>query len=76
MADGLTEMAAVVWFPSHRYVPPEVVSVTLLPEQIIPSLLLVPKASVALIEGVGSAFTVTVRVAVAEQIFASVTVTV
>ena len=69
-------MAAVVWFPFHRYVPPEVVSVTLLPEQIIPSLLLAPKASVALIEGVGSAFTVTVRVAVAEQIFASVTVTV
>ena len=69
-------MAAVVWLPFHRYVPPDVVSVTLLPEQIIPSLLLVPKASVALIEGVGSAFTVTVRVAVAEQIFASVTVTV
>ncbi len=76
MDDGDTEMKAVVWFPFHRYVPPEVVSVTLLPAQIIPSLLLIPKASVALTEGVGSAFTVTVRVAVAEQIFASVTVTV
>ncbi len=65
MADGDTEMAAVVWFPSHRYVPPEVVSVTLLPTQIIPSLLLVPNVSVALIEGVGSAFTVTVTEAVA-----------
>ena len=76
MDDGDTEIDAVVWFPFHRYVPPDVVSVTLLPEQIIPSLLLVPKASVALIEGVGSAFTVTALVAVAEQLFASVTVTV
>ncbi len=74
--DGDTEMAAVVWFPFHRYVPPDVVSVTLLPAQIIPSLLLAPKASVALIEGVGSAFTVTALVADAVHMFTSVTVTV
>ena len=74
--DGDTEMAAVVWLPFHRYIPPEVVSVTLLPAQIIPSLLLAPKASVALTEGVGSALTVTAREADAVHMFTSVTVTV
>ena len=74
--DGVTEMAAVVWLPFHRYVPPEVVRVALLPAHIVPSLAVTPNVSVALIEGVGSAFTVTDREADAEHILTSVTVTV
>jgi hypothetical protein len=70
-------MAAVVAVVLHTYeVPPEAVRVAFCPAQVIPSLLVVPLVSVTLIEGVGSAFTVTVKVAVAEQLFAFVTVTV
>jgi hypothetical protein len=53
-----------------------VASVTLLPVQIIPSLLVVPNDSVAEITGVEGTLTVTERVAVAEQLFELVTVTV
>ncbi len=76
MEAGITVTDADVCMPSHRYVPPEVVRVALSPAQIMPSLGVAPYASKILIPGVGSAFTITVRVAVAEQIFASVTVTV
>jgi hypothetical protein len=50
--------------------------VALSPAQIIPSLAAVPEVSVTAIEGVGNGLTVIVWVAVAEQLFAFVTVTV
>ena len=57
-------------------VPPDAVSVALAPEQIVPSLGVVPEVSTTAILGVGSAFTVMVVDEVAVQPFALVTVTV
>ena len=56
--------------------PPVIPRVTLLPAHIIPSLTVVPNDSVAEITGAEGTLTVTERVAVAEQLFESVTVTV
>jgi hypothetical protein len=70
-------MAAVLAPLLHKYaVPPEAVSVALAPAQTVPSLLDTPDVSVTAIAAVGSGFTVIVTVAVAEQLFALVTVTV
>ena len=61
----------------HAYVPPPVpVRVAEAPLQIMPSLFVVPDVSATVMPAVGSGFTVMVVVAVAEQLFAFVTVTV
>ena len=70
-------MAAVVAPVLQAYVPPpDAVSEAEAPAQIWPSLLVVPDVSVTAIAGVGIGLTVMVRVEVAEQPFALVTVTV
>jgi hypothetical protein len=71
LEDGETEILSVV--PpgeDHEYVTSDegaAVSVTLAPLQMIPSLLVVPDASVKAIVGLGSEFTDTNAVAEAEQ---------
>ena len=57
-------------------VPPVPVSVAAAPLQIMPSLFMVPEVSATVMPAVGSGFTVMVVVAVEEQLFAFVTVTV
>jgi len=70
-------MAAVLPPVVQEYeVPPEAVRVAEAPLQIVPSFGVAPDVSVTAIAGVGSGFTVIVRVVVAEQLFAFVTVTV
>ena len=59
----------------HRYVvPPEAVIDAEAPIQILPSLLVLPDVSATVVTIVGSGFTVMVRVVLAEQLFAFVTV--
>ena len=59
MLVGDTVIAAVVAVVLHRYVPPpEAVKVAEAPEQIVPSLFVVPEVSDTLIDAVGSGFTV------------------
>jgi hypothetical protein len=70
-------IAAVVSAVLQLYdVPPLAVIVALAPEQIVPSLLVVPDISVTAIIGVGNALTVITWVEVAVQPFELVTVTV
>src|SRR6266540_6407614 len=77
VAAGETEIAAVFWPELHTYdVPPEAVSVTAAPLQMIPSLLVVPEVSAMAMAGDGMAFTVIVCVAVAIHPLAFVAVTV
>ena len=52
VADGLTTIAAVVAPVLHKYVdPPDAVKVALSPEQIIPSLLVIPELSATVVDG-------------------------
>jgi len=74
---GLTVIAAVVAPVLQAYVPPPVpVNVAEVPEQMIPSLLVVPEVSATVIPAVGKGFTVIVVVELAVQPAALVTVTV
>ena len=74
---GVTVMVAVIAPVLHKYVPPpDAVRVAEDPEQIIPSLLVVPDVSAIVMDGVGKGLTVIVCEAVAEHPFALVTVTV
>ena len=75
---GLTEIDAPNWVGVvlQTYEPPEVVSVTLAPLQMVPSLLVRPEVSVIAIIGVGSGFTVIIVAVVEEQPSVFVTVTV
>ena len=77
MEAGVTVIEVVVAPVLQAYEdPPVPVRVAEAPMQMIPSLLVVPEVSATVIPGVGSGFTVIVVVAVAEQLFAFVTVTV
>ena len=77
MVAGVTLIAVVVSPVFQAYeVPPVPVKVAVAPTHIMPLFGVVPEFSVTVIPGVGSGFTVIVVVAVAEQLFAFVTVTV
>jgi hypothetical protein len=74
VGDCITD--AVVSPELQAYVPPDVVSVTDAPLQILPSSLAFPEVSATVIVGIGSGLTVMVVDVVEEQPSALVTVTV